>query len=350
MFTRNNTFSEIMKYPKMEEYLPVYYDDFLINYIPEDLADAPLEEVEQRVVMPWGFPYNVDELLMAANQVVDILEKKAYQLIPLWYQSNDYNLDSSKIGKKESVCLITKKEDNKGRKTKPAVIICPGGGYETKSMVGEGSLMAEQMEQAGYRAFTLYYRVNPNRYPEPQKDLALAIMHVRANADMYGVDAGNLMIMGSSAGAHLCALVAAQPEKIKGFVLDDLEKERSEMKEIFENISAKPNKVCLNYPVISFEKEQHEDSFVALTGKDESLRTELSVENLVDETYPKCFVWACEDDSLVPVANSKMMGEALDKHHVEHQLCIYPTGGHGCGLAKGTSAESWSEEMLQFMK
>lgn len=69
----------------------------------------------------------------------------------------------------------------------------------------------------------------------------------------------------------------------------------------------------------------------------------------MDGNYPKTFVCACQDDELVPVSNAVRMGEALKTASVPHKLKIYPTGGHGCGTAEGTSAEPWMSEMLEFM-
>ena len=85
------------------------------------------------------------------------------------------------------------------------------------------------MEAQGYRAFILKYRVKPAVYPAPQEDLAKAIRFVREHAEELGVDAGNVMTMGFSAGGHLCASEAA----------------------LYNGI-AKPDKICLGYPVISF--------------------------------------------------------------------------------------------------
>ena len=44
------------------------------------------------------------------------------------------------------------------------------------------------------------------------------------------------------------------------------------------------------------------------------------------------------------------MGESLEINDIEKKVCIYPTGGHGCGLAYGTSAEGWINEMIKFME
>jgi acetyl esterase/lipase len=349
-FTKSNSVKEIIRYPFVMEYLPIFFPIMFLNLIPKDMEDYSLSEIEQKVVMPWGSPFLSDMLVEAANMIVDIIENKSYSFIPLWEetQNDDYKPKLNKISDKDSVFIIKSTKKHEGKR--PAVIICPGGGYNVVSISIEGIPIAKKMEDHGYCAFVLNYRVNPNFYPEPQKDLILAIQHVRANAEKYGIDPDDIMIMGSSAGGHLCASSVVLCDEISEKVIEDLETNQRNLADKYKSISAKPNKVCLNYPVISFLKEAHEDSFQALTGGSEQLRKKLSVENFIDYKYPKTFVWACEDDELVPVSNAKRMGEALETNHVENKVCIYPTGGHGCGLAVGTSAEGWIEELINFMK
>ena len=129
-----------------------------------------------------------------------------------------------------------------------------------------------------------------------------------------------------------------------------LEERYPKLAESYKGISVKPDKICLNYPVISFLEEDHEPSFQALTGGNETLRNKLSVEQHIDITYPKTFVWACEDDALVPASNAKRMGEALKRAGVHCELNIYPAGGHGCRLGEETSAKGWADAMTAFMR
>lgn len=104
-------------------------------------------------------------------------------------------------------------EIEKDKEKKPAVIICPGGGYEAVCFSGEGTPIMHYMEAQGYRAFILKYRVAPAMYPAPHEDLALAIQYVRANAEEYGIDENDIMILGASAGGHLCSSFAALYEE-----------------------------------------------------------------------------------------------------------------------------------------
>lgn len=214
------------------------------------------------------------------------------------------------------------------KKRRPAVIICPGGGYCEVCFSGEGTPILNYMEAQGYAAFILKYRVSPAVYPAPQEDLSLAIRYVREHALEYGVDPDNILTLGASAGGHLCASQAALAKRVEDT----------------------PDKVCLCYPVISFTEEPHEGSAESLTGGDTSLREMLSAENLVTESYPETFVWTCADDDCVPPSNAVRMGAALKKAHVRHELFVYPGGGHGCGLAFSKEAHDWSRAMVEFFK
>ena len=135
---------------------------------------------------------------------------------------------------------------------------------------------------------------------------------------------------------------------------EKLMKELSETDKVlfdrFNGISAKADKVGLSYPVIDFMTEQHEQSFECLTGGDESLRDKLSIDLHVTSDYPKTFVWACDDDDLVPPSNAKRMYDALTAAGVDAMHKSYPTGGHGCATAVGTSAEGWLDELINYMK
>ena len=178
------------------------------------------------------------------------------------------------------------------------------------------------------RRLILKYRVSPAVYPAPQEDLSLAIRYVREHALEYGVDPDNILTLGASAGGHLCASQAALAKRVEDT----------------------PDKICLCYPVISFTEEPHEGSAELLTGGDTSLRKMLSAENLVTESYPETFVWTCADDDCVPPSNAVRMGAALKKAHVRHELFVYPSGGHGCGLAFSKEAHDWSRAMVEFFK
>lgn len=349
MFSVSNTANDILSSQELRRYLCLFFPDFMVDVIPEGDRDLSLETLGRKLTMPWGAPFMAEEMVRAANMVQDILDKKLCEFIPLWTLAEPHYIPELRKNDRSTVALLRLKGFD-GADRKPAVIICPGGAYTGLSMDGEGFQYAQRMEQAGYRAFVLSYRVSPNRYPEGHKDLALAIKHVRYHADSYGIDPESIMLMGSSAGGHLCASFTTDYEKYDLLLRDELRKDCPELSSIYENISCRPNALSLSYPVISFVQNAHEESFQFLTGGEESLREPLSVERHITADYPKTFVWACADDGMVSPQNTELLGAALTKAGVKHSQHIYPQGDHGCGLAAGTSAETWSDEMIAFMK
>ena len=341
-FTMDNSTMEIQEQSDPE--MGLYLLPQLVELIPEEYRDKPMKDWIDSYLMPWGFPLNGQGIIDDANMLIDADQHR--ELIPLWAE-DDFTVTSNDL---HSVCLIVLKDGQPDtEEIRPCVIVVPGGGYENIAFHDEGFATARRLEAAGYRPFILNYRYSPNRYPEPQLDLALAIRYLRANADTYRIDPENLMILGYSAGGHLCASTAALRSEIDQKLTEELEKHRPDLADITRGISIRPEKVVLCYPVISFLDEDHEPSFQALTGGDESLREHLSIEKQVDPDYPKTFVWTCADDSLVPPSNAARMAEALKAQNIPYMLKVYPTGEHGCNVGDGTSAEGWMDEMLAFM-
>ncbi len=347
MFTKENTYREMLACENMQQLLQCFGGKEICKFLSEkENIDQPISKLEQQAPLPWGVMFSVDGFLEGANTALQLEQQKNWKIVSVWDEEQKLPIQD---GTEKSVFFLTSSE--KSSQPTPAVIICPGGGYEFVSYELEGIWFAQRFAQAGYKPFVLNYRVSPNRYPLPQMDLAYTIMQVRKHAQEYGIDPNRILVVGSSAGGHLTASVAALHQDIAGCVVKRLEKTLPEKAEEYRGVSARPNAVGLCYPVITFdEAHRHDGSYFALTGGDEQLKTALSVEQLVTPEYPKTYVWCCEDDELVPPINTKLLQEALESKGVCHKMSVFPTGGHGCGLAKGTSAESWTEELLDFMK
>lgn len=364
-FTKYNSMRDILSWPGMQKYLRVFFSEDLLSLFPEEYEDRPIAYVEQVAKTPWGDPFSViaDQLMDALGTILDIVDSKRLVCIPLWNPDGKcWTPEEDRLGGEHRVFLLAPViEPSMAKEKKPAVLICPGGGYEAVCFSGEGNPVRYFMEANGYRTFVLRYRVYPQsggqekdsnaqRYPDPQKDLTLAIMYLRAHAEEYGIDPEDLMLFGASAGAHLCALEAALYSTYEPMVREDIVLRMPQEASRYESVGARPDKLCLCYPVISFEQEPHEGSFQALTGGREELRCALSVERLVTGEYPKTFIWTVADDDCVPPSNTLHMAESLEKHNVPYQMRVYRSGGHGCYLAFCKEARDWSNDMLEFMK
>ena len=63
-------------------------------------------------------------------------------------------------GSSQAYCETYRVESQFSHQPRPAVIICPGGGYE-RVAVRVGELLALQFCAAGFHAFILHYNIEP---------------------------------------------------------------------------------------------------------------------------------------------------------------------------------------------
>lgn len=91
----------------------------------------------------------------------------------------------------------------------PALIYIHGGAWITGDK-DEGPIEADLPEllARGYAVFSINYRLGPfNQFPSQIQDCKCAVRSLRANAMRYNIDATRIGVWGSSAGAHLAALL-----------------------------------------------------------------------------------------------------------------------------------------------
>lgn len=89
-------------------------------------------------------------------------------------------------------------------KIKGAVMICPGGAFQFRSMYPEGYSVADKLSRLGYQCFVVSYRLRPYTQQEGALDLQRAVRYVRKNAETYGINPENIAVVGFSAGGILC--------------------------------------------------------------------------------------------------------------------------------------------------
>ena len=218
---------------------------------------------------------------------------------------------------------------------RPAVIICPGGGYHFLSR-REAEPVALRFAAAGFNAFVLWYRVAPNRYPLPQQDAAASVAYVREHAGDWHTDPNRIAIMGFSAGGHLAGSLGTLWHRAELWHKMGLAPEQ-----------VRPNAMVLCYPVISGGECAHRGSFENLSGtKDEAHHTAFSVDGWVTKNAPPAFIWHTFEDRSVPVQNSLLMAQALAKYGILTELHVFPFGGHGASLCDEQTSGTRSPQFV----
>ena len=220
------------------------------------------------------------------------------------------------------------------KKTNATVLILPGGGYSHLAN-HEGKGYAEYLNSIGMDAFVLYYRLSPDHFPMQLLDARRALRVIRSKKEELCIDENKIAIMGSSAGGHLAALTSTYTAPIDYEDIDELDK-----------LSGMPNLTILCYPVIHHpapDNIAHVGSYNNLLGdKMEEQCKEVSPDLLVNDTTPPAFIWHTSSDDGVNVINSYLYATALRNHGINHEMHIFPCGGHGLGLADNLPGITYS--------
>lgn len=224
------------------------------------------------------------------------------------------------------------------------VLIFPGGGYDHVSLQKEGADIAAAFNQNDLNAYVLDYRVAPCTGKDFLQDAVNGFRMVRRMIRQNGDPGRKLALMGFSAGGHLALMETEHWQEVP-------EKSVRVSRE-----TGRPDALILCYPVVTFtDPYAHSGSKTNFLGQDraddEGLIGRYSAEQHVDAGFPPTFLWHCEGDSSVPVENSLMLRDALERAGVEHQLLLFPGGAHGLGLAKGEGTIStWFGECVHWLK
>ncbi len=105
--------------------------------------------------------------------------------------------------------------EKRGHELFPAVMFVHGGGWSGGNRGQFARHAAFMAANEGFAALCISYRLSGQaRYPACVADAAAAVRWLRARAGQLGIDAGRVAIAGSSAGAHLAALVATLGDKL----------------------------------------------------------------------------------------------------------------------------------------
>ena len=223
-----------------------------------------------------------------------------------------------------------------GEAGKPFMLVCAGGAYATVCSFLEAFPTAKRLNDMGFNAFVLSYRVHEKPLiPKPTEDVAAALRFIFAHAEEFKVSPENYAVCGFSAGGHLTGSWGTAALGYPRFGLP------------------KPGALIVCYGASRGEKpaDGKMSSFTrTMVGDDptaEAIRA-IDVTANIGPDYPPTFLWHCKDDPMVPYGAAVEMDAALEKAGVPHQFMLAESGGHGIGIADNTPASGWLTKAVTF--
>jgi acetyl esterase/lipase len=201
----------------------------------------------------------------------------------------------------------------------PAVVVCPGGGYNILAYNLEGEEVCSWLNQLGITGVLLKYRV-PRREGQPKHEAPLqdaqrAISYVRHHSARLGIDPARLGIMGFSAGGHLAATTSNSSDRRAYPPADDVDK-----------ADCRPDFCLLVYPAY-------------LDAPNFGIAPELTISL---KTPPTMMIQTQDDKSYIK--SSLFYYNALMEAGIPAWMHLYSKGGHGYGLRDtGAAVNQWPD-------
>lgn len=258
-------------------------------------------------------------------------EKKTTQIIQLWHKDaaieGDEGMGMPKPDRGDGHLRLTNITRPSmqyfparlSKKPVPAVILCPGGGYNSL-VITKMTPIAKWLNSNGITAYILLYRV-PKKRKDAFQDIQRAVRIVRSRASEWNIDPKRIGVMGSSAGAHLAARVST------GFDLKTYEEV-----DPIDAVSCKPDFTVLLYP--------------AYMNKGKELSKDFPVSNKISPTL----IVSAKDDKLF-FPGSPIYANALKEAGASIRVHFFEKGGHGFPLRpKQHPLSTWPDLCVQWFR
>ena len=202
-------------------------------------------------------------------------------------------------------------------KKRPAVVVCPGGGYMYCSP-REGEPVAMAYVARGFHAFVLTYSVGWEAGGfRPLQEVSWAIGYLREHAEEWNIDPDKIITCGFSAGGHLALSAGLLGEN-------------------------KPNAMVLGYPAASAPNMPGMNFMLQLLeGKKDVTHEDAKKYDLVSHITadaPPVFIAATAQDLLTP-HGALPIAQKYSQFGTKYELHVFQFGPHGYSLANDVAAD-----------
>ncbi len=252
---------------------------------------------------------------------------------------------------------------------KPLVIWLHGGGWAVGDQRGGGigtpayrdwPATLAALAARGYVVASVAYRfANEVKYPEPIKDVKAAVRWLKTNAATYGADPNRVVIWGGSAGAHIAEII--------GTTCNVAELEAPAMRGA--DASSCVNGVIDFYGPSDFSKVKEQlvpgappsrfgdllpgasgylGCDVATNCPADKLRMSNPI-TFIDKSDPPFLIVHGDADGTVPLAQSRMLQDALVKGGVKSELVVVPKADHVFAGGTDTQGKEIMDKVYAFL-
>lgn len=210
----------------------------------------------------------------------------------------------------------------KGKRA-PVLVVIHGGAW-ARGERPKGWTGYRRLVDAGFAVVSMQYRLaGQARAPAAVEDVRCVMGWIARAADREGLDPQRIVLMGTSAGAHL-ALMAATIDKSEG--LDPAEcgpaPRAAAVIDFYGPTDLRPQSLgAWNSPSIG--------NWVGQGESGAAMAARMSPTTRVRPGVPPMFIVHGDADPVVPIAASTALKAALDRVKVPSELHIVPGGVHG---------------------
>jgi len=261
---------------------------------------------------------------------VSVFAQDSSIIIPLW-QNGAPGFENRKNEKEEAKDWWVKNINNPSLTvflppaeiaTGAAVVICPGGGFQTLVFNAEGKEAAKFFNSLGVAAFVLKYRLfraenSPYKPEHVRQDIFRAMRLVRNRAKDFNIDTARIGVMGFSAGGEVAGWVSYHFTDKNFLIADEIDK-----------LSARPAFQVLIYP------------------------GPLAVPDSVASNSPPVFLLAANDDACCSEPIIKLV-EMHRKAKVPVEMHLYSKGNHAFNMGNRSplnTIKTWPQRLVDWLK
>lgn len=295
----------------------------------KDLTIPPLQEVYKDTKLKnYVNSHTWQNTVKGLNRMIDNYDAGIQITYPL-YTEEEIAADSTKA---DAELYYFPAENSGGN----YVLIVCGNSAIRSAEIGEGASTAEVINELGYTAFIVRYRIASAAADNGAiEDIGRAVQYITDHADQFGVRAENYAILGYSSGGQLTGVFSSELDI--GYRCYGV---------------PKPTALLLAYPVNDFFEAKAGWNIVIDGGTGGPYYYDYSISECVGPDYPAVYHWRGKNDLTLALMCTPAQGDKLEKalnqYEIPHKYVVYENAPHGVGTAMGTDAEGWLEDAIAF--